>query len=112
LFAGADVFMMPSRFEPCGLAQMQAMAYGTPTIATRVGGLTDTIIDIDDDPKNGTGFLTRTNDVTGLLDATHRAARAWKAPSRRKAMQKRGMSIDWSWVGPAEAHVELYREIS
>ena len=57
LFAGADAFMMPSRFEPCGLAQMQAMAYGTPTIATRVGGLVDTIIDVDDDVKGGTGFL-------------------------------------------------------
>ena len=108
LFAGADVFAMPSRFEPCGLAQMQAMAYGTPTIATAVGGLVDTIVDIDADRKRGTGFLTVTNDLAGLVDATHRAARSISSPQRRRAMQKRGMTTDWSWSTPAQQHIELY----
>jgi starch synthase len=111
LFAGADAFSMPSHFEPCGLAQMQAMAYGTPTIATAVGGLVDTIIDIDADRKNGTGFLTTTNDLVGLVDATHRAVRALSSPPRRRAMQKRGMTTDWSWNTPARQHIELYREL-
>ncbi len=112
LFAGADLFLMPSRFEPCGLAQMQAMAYGTPTIATRVGGLIDTIVDVDDNAKQGTGFLTRTNDVSGLVDAVHRAARAGKAPARKRAMQKRGMTADWSWTKPAEEHLALYNSLT
>ena len=111
LFAGADAFLMPSRFEPCGLAQMQAMAYGTPTIATSVGGLLDTIVDVDADPKNGTGFLCSTNDVPGLVDSVHRASRSLKQASRRKAMQKRGMSIDWSWRKPAEKHLAVYQDL-
>lgn len=108
LFAGADVFAMPSRFEPCGLAQMQAMAYGTPTIATAVGGLVDTIVDIDQDREHGTGFLTITNDLAGFIDATHRAVRAIGSPQRRRAMQKRGMTTDWSWTVPAQQHIDLY----
>jgi len=108
LFAGADAFAMPSRFEPCGLAQMQAMAYGTPTIATAVGGLVDTIIDIYADRQRGTGFLTITNDLAGFVDATHRAARSIGSPQRRRAMQKRGMTTDWSWAAPAQQHIELY----
>ena len=55
LFAGADVFVMPSRFEPCGLAQMQSMRYGTLPLVTNVGGLHDTVIDVDDAPTRGTG---------------------------------------------------------
>lgn len=108
LFAGADAFCMPSRFEPCGLAQMQAMAYGTPTIATAVGGLVDTIVDIDADRQRGTGFLTVTNDLAGLVDATHRAVRSLGSAPRRRAMQKRGMTTDWSWDAPAQQHIELY----
>ncbi len=111
LFAGADTFCMPSRFEPCGLAQMQAMAYGTPTIATAVGGLVDTIVDFDADPNNGTGFLTVTNDLAGLVDATHRAQRAIASKARRRAMQKRGMTTDWSWQAPAAQHIEVYERI-
>ncbi len=112
LFAGGDVFMMPSRFEPCGLAQMQSMAFGTPAIATPVGGLVDTIIDVDAEPKMGTGFLAQSNDVAGLVDAVHRAARTMRAARTRKAIQKRGMTHDWSWVRPAQHHLDLYAEIS
>lgn len=111
LFAGADAFCMPSRFEPCGLAQMQAMTYGTPTIATAVGGLVDTIVDLDADRKHGTGFLTTTNDLTGLVDATHRAVRALGSAPRRRAMQKRGMTEDWSWQSPAADHIALYERV-
>ncbi len=108
IFAGADLFLIPSRFEPCGLAQMQAMAYGAIPIGTPVGGLVDTIIDIDDDARNGTGLLCRTADTAGLVDAVHRGIRALRVSSRRRAMQRRGMTTDWSWAAPAGRHLEVY----
>jgi starch synthase len=111
IFAGSDLLAMPSRFEPCGLAQMQAMAYGTIPVVFGVGGLKDTVIDADRDRRNGTGFVATTNDVAGLVDALYRASRAWKNKARRTAMQRRGMSRDWSWTAPAQEHVELYRSI-
>lgn len=111
IFAGSDLFCMPSRFEPCGLAQMQAMAYGTPTIATAVGGLVDTIVDADADPEGGTGFLTVSNDLAGLVDAMHRGLRAMKQPQRFNGIRRRGMKTDWSWRQPARRHAELYREL-
>lgn len=112
LFAGSDLFLMPSRFEPCGLAQMQAMAYGSIPVVTDVGGLHDTVADADTDPKRGTGFVSRTVDTAGLVDALHRAVRAWRHPGRRSAIQARGMSEDWSWSTPAARHIELYGELA
>ncbi len=108
IFAGADLLLMPSRFEPCGLAQMQAMSYGTPAVATRVGGLVDTIIDVDRHRATGTGFLTETNDLAGLVDAVHRGARVVRIASRRRLVQKRAMEADWSWDTPAATHLAVY----
>jgi starch synthase len=112
LFAGSDLFAMPSRFEPCGLAQMQAMRYGSLPVVTPVGGLVDTVIDSDFDPANGTGFVARDVSTTALVDALHRATRAVRQPARRNAIRKRAMTHDWSWRGPAAQHIALYRTIS
>jgi starch synthase len=112
IFAGSDLLLMPSRFEPCGLAQMQAMAYGTIPVVTDVGGLHDTVIDADVDRSNGTGFRTATIDVPGVVDGVHRAMRAWRHKQRRQAIQRRGMRKDWSWTRPARRHIELYSEIA
>lgn len=111
IFAGTDLFLMPSRFEPCGLAQMQAMAYGTLPVATPVGGLVDTIVDLDADPANGTGILARSNDELGFLDALHRGLRVHKLAARRRAAQRRGMSTDWSWQAPAWSQIGIYRAL-
>jgi len=111
IFAGSSLFCMPSRFEPCGLAQMQAMAYGTIPVVTPVGGLVDTVVDADAFPETGTGFVASTVDGLGVLDALHRSLTAWRNERRRLQLQKRGMTIDWSWERPAQHHVELYREI-
>jgi starch synthase len=111
LFAGGDLLAMPSRFEPCGLAQMQAMRYGTLPIVTDVGGLHDTVIDIDDRPRDGTGLVGRVPSSLALLDAFHRGVRAHAVPARRKAMQRRGMTMDWSWAAPARQHLELYQQV-
>ncbi|MEJ7801471.1 MAG: glycogen/starch synthase, partial [Ilumatobacter sp.] len=106
LFAGGDLLLMPSRFEPCGLAQMQAMAYGTLPIVTPVGGLVDTVVDADLHP-NGTGFVAASVDESGIVDVVHRALRGVRHADRRKAMQKRGMTTDWSWGEPAAEFVAL-----
>ena len=110
LFAGSDLFVMPSRFEPCGLAQMQAMAYGAIPVVTRVGGLCDTVVDADDDRRAGNGFTTSV-DAAGVVDALHRGVRALRHGGRRTAIQGRGMTTDWSWDGPAAEHLELYRQL-
>ncbi len=111
LFAGGDIFLMPSRFEPCGLAQMQAMQYGALPMVTDVGGLHDTVIDIDAAPKAGTGVVAHSVTTSGVVDGLHRAVRAWNVPARRAAMRKRGMTTDWSWSAPAREHIAWYEEI-
>jgi starch synthase len=111
IFAGSDLFLMPSRFEPCGLAQMQAMAYGSIPVVTDVGGLHDTVCDDDRQRGEGTGFVAATVDATAVLDALHRGVRALRQPSRRKAMQRRGMTRDWSWTAPAHEHLAHYRAL-
>ncbi len=99
---------MPSRFEPCGLAQMQAMRYGTLPVVTDVGGLHDTVVDIDDHADEGTGVVANAPSTVAMLDALHRGVRAHGATTRRHAMQRRGMSADWSWTVPARQHIDLY----
>jgi len=108
IFAGSDLLLMPSRFEPCGLAQMQAMAYGTLPVVTDVGGLHDTVVDDDRARGFGNGFVSATVDASGVVDALHRAVRACRQPSRRRAVARRGMQADWSWAVPAAAHVAHY----
>jgi starch synthase len=111
IFGACDLFLMPSRFEPCGLAQMQAMAYGALPIVTDVGGLHDTVIDDDRARGEGTGFVSRTIDASGITDALHRAVRTVRQPSRRKAIARRGMHTDWSWTAPAAAHIARYESL-
>lgn len=111
LIAGGDIFVMPSRFEPCGLAQMQAMRYGTLPVVTDVGGLHDTVVDVDREPKRGTGVVTGNVSTTGLLDGVHRAVRAYSSAPRRTAMQRRGMTTDWSWTAPAGLQIDWYRRL-
>ncbi|MEP7114548.1 MAG: glycogen/starch synthase [Ilumatobacteraceae bacterium] len=111
LFAGADVFVMPSRFEPCGLAQMQSMRYGTLPLVTDVGGLHDTVVDVDRVPSRGTGVVVPEASSVALMDGLHRMVKAYSQPRRRAAMQRRGMAIDWSWKRPAATHIEWYRRL-
>lgn len=111
LFGGADLFLMPSRFEPCGLAQMQAMRYGAAPIACAVGGLKDTIIDIDASPTSGTGTLASQPTEMAVLDAVHRGARAWSSKPRREAMRRRAMGVDWSWERPTHELISYYERI-
>lgn len=111
MLAGGDLLLMPSRFEPCGLSQMQAMRYGTLPVVTDVGGLHDTVVDLDEDPDRGTGWRAGAVEPSALRDTLARAVRAWTDPAIRAAAQLRGMTADWSWAEPAARHVELYRRL-
>lgn len=112
LIAGADLLLMPSRFEPCGLTQMQAMRYGTLPVVTDVGGLHDTVCDLDEEPARGTGWRATAPTPDAVADAVRRAVAGWHRPDVRRAAQLRGMTADWSWREPASRHLSLYRTIA
>jgi starch synthase len=111
IYAGVDLYVMPSRFEPCGQGQMIALRYGTPPIVHRTGGLADTVVDVDERPVDGTGFVHNAATTKALLEACRRAMVRFRAGGREwAALQDRGMSIDWSWeAGPAEQYAASYR---
>lgn len=106
--AGADAFLMPSRFEPCGLNQMYSQAYGTPPIVAPVGGLRDSVVDADADPAQGTGFVMKSCDAAGLDEALARALRAWQEPQRWQRIQANGMARDFGWEDSARQYIEVY----
>lgn len=111
IYAGADLFVMPSRFEPCGQGQMIALRYGTPAIVHKTGGLADTVVDVDECPEDGTGFVHTAATTKSLVDACRRAMRMHgRGGSEWAALLDRGMAIDWSWeAGPAEQYAASYR---
>ena len=112
VIAGSDLLLVPSRFEPCGLTQMEALTYGAIPVVTDVGGLHDTVIDADLDARSGTGFVAAQPTTIDVLDALHRAVRGWSNKRRRLGVQTRGMRGDWSWRIPAADYRELYRDVS
>lgn len=108
--AGADCFLMPSRFEPCGLNQMYSQAYGTPPLVGGTGGLVDSVVDATLDPNGGTGFVMRSQDVAGFTDALARVRKAWKAPATWRRIQANGMRQPFGWEASAAKYVEVYRQ--
>jgi len=109
IYAAADFFLMPSRFEPCGQGQLIAMRYGTPPVVRRSGGLADTVIDADEDPAEGTGFVFGPADPEALVEAVGRAFRALSDPDRFRHIQAQGMATDHSWKLPARQYERAYR---
>jgi starch synthase len=109
LIAGADFFLMPSLTEPCGLTQMYAQNYGTIPVASRVGGLVDTIVDLDERPADGTGLLG-TPDAKGLWRGIERAHRLFNDAPHLADVQQRGMRRDFSWDSVVGEYESLYRE--
>ena len=107
--AGADFFLMPSRFEPCGLNQMYSQVYGTVPLVSRVGGLVDTVIDLDESPALGTGLMFPPT-AAGLRVGLERALLLHADPARLAAAQLHGMSRDFSWFQAACAYVRLFEE--
>jgi starch synthase len=108
IYAGADCFLMPSRYEPCGLGQLIALRYGTAPVVRRTGGLADTVTEFDPARRSGTGFIFDVFAVEALLDAVRRATSAYRQPALWKALVKNAMSEDFSWDASAREYVTLY----
>lgn len=111
MYAGGDMILMPSRYEPCGLAQMIAMRYGCVPIARSTGGLRDTILDIKTNPAQGTGFLFDAISSTELADTIRQAIEAYSNPETWLAIQKRCMAQDFSWHRSAIQYAQIYRKL-
>lgn len=108
MYAGSDLFLMPSRFEPCGLGQLIAMRYGSVPVGRRTGGLGDTIIDFAEHPDTATGFLFDEFSGHAFAGAFDRAVRAFRDPEAFLRIQHNGMSRDHSWRASATHYLETY----
>ncbi len=106
--AGADMFMMPSKFEPCGLNQMYSLRYGTVPIVRAVGGLDDTVQNFDAVNGTGNGFKFGPYSADKFLERIYEALFAYADPQTWRKMQRNGMSVDNSWENAARKYVELY----
>jgi len=111
LYAGGDMLMMPSRYEPCGLTQMFAMRYGCLPVARATGGLVDTIIDPKTNPEGATGFLFPRVDPDSFVSALKRAFLVYSQSEDWQRMQFNAMHQDFSWQRSAQEYVHIYREI-
>jgi starch synthase len=107
--AGADIFLMPSRFEPCGLNQMYSQAYGTVPVARKTGGLLDTIRQVSG--RAGTGFLFGPPTQEALLDAIKSAVATLQNRRTWRAIQRNGMAQDFSWHNRASQYLDAYRAV-
>ncbi|MQY50550.1 glycogen synthase GlgA [Rhodocyclus gracilis] len=109
--AGADIFLMPSRFEPCGLNQMYSLRYGTPPIVRQTGGLADSVVDCNEASLadgTATGFVFQDATAHALWQTLERATAVWKQPRLWRQLQQQGMRLDLSWKRAADAYLALY----
>jgi starch synthase len=105
IYAGSDLFLMPSRYEPCGLSQMIAMRYGSVPLVRAVGGLHDTVTDSE------TGFVFVDTKVKSFNDTLRRALSLYPQRERWMELQKAGMAQDFSWAKSAQTYLELYKKL-
>ncbi len=110
IYAGSDIFLMPSRFEPCGLGQLIAMRYGSIPVARRTGGIADTVSDYDDSTGTGTGFLFDRYSAEDLVRGLDRALLKYSDRSRWNHIVKQAMESDFSWNKSAAMYTEVYLE--
>lgn len=110
--AGADIFLMPSRFEPCGLNQMYSLTYGTVPVVRRTGGLADTVVPLEGNAECGTGFVFEEPTPQALLATVRRAVDAYHRSDSWQALQRRGMAQDFSWRASAAQYLDLYRQLA
>jgi len=110
VYAGADLFLMPSKSEPCGLSQMIALRYGTVPVVRAVGGLKDTIVDAT--AGEGNGFTFQSYNAHDMLDAIRRALEVYARPEDWHALIQRGMACDFSWNASAREYLGLYKGLT
>ncbi|MBN2057595.1 MAG: glycogen synthase [Candidatus Saganbacteria bacterium] len=106
IYAGSDFFLMPSRFEPCGLGQMIAMSFATPPIVTNRGGLADTVTDVAAD--SGNGFILPEFSAAALLQAVGRALSVFTSKEELGCLRRRALAADFSWETSARAYEQMY----
>jgi starch synthase len=111
IYAGSDIFLMPSLFEPCGLSQMISLRYGTIPVVREVGGLADTIQNYDEHEETGNGFSFKSYTPEALLEAIKRALKIYRQhPEQWKRLMLRAMESDYSWEKSAQEYVKLYQK--
>lgn len=110
LYAGSDMFLMPSRFEPCGIGQLISLRYGSVPVVHATGGLVDTVTDINFKTGKGNGFVFKTYDSRDMLVAIARAIEVYKNQDVWHEIVRRGMQLSTSWEIPAKKYVTLYRK--
>lgn len=109
IYAGADFFMMPSFYEPCGLGQMISLRYGTIPVVRHTGGLADTVVDWEEDAKTGNGIVFRGHSPEKLLEALNRALKLYADSRQTMMLRKHGMKTDFSWHRSAKEYKKLYQ---
>jgi starch synthase len=109
--AGADMFLMPSLYEPCGLNQMYSMRYGTVPVVRATGGLDDTVKSFDSATGQGNGFKFGPYSVPAMLDKIREAIYFYSEPDTWARIQRNGMAVDNSWSASALKYIQLYREV-
>ena len=107
--AASDFFVMPSRFEPCGLNQLYSLRYGAIPIVHAVGGLRDSVIDINE--KNGTGITYAGHSSGNLSIALHRGVELFRDSKRMADVIKTGMQADYSWAASAQKYIHIYNQL-
>jgi len=110
LYAGADIIIVPSKYEPCGLVQMIALRYGTIPVAKKTGGLSDTIVDYNPFMDQGYGFLFEQHSESALWECLKRALTMWLIKPRWRKLVQRAMTLDFSWQRSIEQYIEVYQK--
>jgi len=109
--AGADIFLSPSKYEPCGLNQIYSLKYGTVPLVSPVGGLYDTVDDLDEESGEGSGFLLEELSAKALLKAVKRAIKYYKNKAKWAELQKRIMEEEFSWEYAAKRYLDIFNQL-
>ena len=111
IYAGGDIYLMPSKSEPCGLSQMNAMRYGAIPVVHATGGLKDTVPPVDSQGEGGLGFTFQSYNAHDFAHCIKRCLHLFRSPEKFRALQKKCMSQDFSWDKPADRYMELFSKM-